>query len=135
MELSVISTKVMRYSEKEALDYLKNKGYTMSRDKYYRTLGHISAETKKRLYEVAKNSTERHMQRIDELATIKEELWNNYRKISNLVEKVKVLKEIKDLQPWVSAYDEATQGIVEDAIKNFGKGEPVVDISSLFQQK
>lgn len=134
-ELSVLATKTMRFSEKEALDYLKKHGIEISRDTYYRTLGRITSQTKDRLYEICKNMKERHMDRIDDVEMIRRELLEVL-KIPKLKtgEKLKALHELRELQPWISAFDEAAQGVLEDSIKAFGQEEHI-DVSSLFIQK
>jgi len=120
-ELLVVATKVMRLSEKEALDYLKEHGIEIGRDKYYRILGRISSETRKRLFEICKNLKERHMQRIDKFEVIEKLMWENYHKCYKPIDKVKVLKEIREIQLYISAFDEATVGVIEEVIRNFGK--------------
>ena len=120
-ESLVVATKIMRLSEKESLDYLKKRGIEISRDKYYRILGRVSSETSKRLYEICKNFKERHMARIDEVETIRQKLWEIFREATKTADKIRALHELRELQPWISAYDEATQGVIEDVIKNFGQ--------------
>ena len=120
-EKTVIATKVMRFSEKEALDYLKEKGHQMSKRTYYRILGRISSKTSKRLFEISKNFKERHLQRIDEFEIIRIEMWKNYYKCDDPLDRVKILKHIVDLLSSISAFDEATAGVIEDVIRNFGK--------------
>lgn len=132
-EKDVIVTKVMRFSVKDALEYLKERGHQMSKSKYYRTLGRISSETSNRLFEISKNMKERHMERIDELETIRTELWKNYNKCDDPLDKVKILKEIRELIVYISAFDDSTSLVIEEVIRNFGKDheDPNLDLSSL----
>lgn len=118
-ELLVVATKVMRFSEKESLAYMKLKNHEMVASSYYRILGRVEAETRKRLYEICKTMKERHLERIEELDLIKKEMWIQYHKENVPRFKVRTLKELRELQPYISAYDESTQGILEDAIKQF----------------
>ena len=120
----------MRFSVKEALEYLKEKGNQMSKRTYYRILGRISSETSKRLFEISKNMRERHMERIDELETIRKEMWKNYNKCDEPLDRVKILKQIVELLPYISAFDEATAGVIEEVIRNFGK-DPEEQIPNL----
>ena len=71
LELCIISTKAMRFTEKEALAYLATQGHKISQRKFYYTLGHISSETRKRAFEIAKSFLEDHINTIDELENIK----------------------------------------------------------------
>ena len=122
-ELLVTSTKIMRFSEKEALAYLKSKNQDISKATYYRILGNVSSQTRQRLYNIAKNLRDLHMERIDELEKIKKEMWRNYHTESKPYLRVKILKEIKELQPYISAYHESTQSILEETVKQFGTEE------------
>ena len=126
-ESLVVATKVMRLSEKEALAYMEEHEQKISRDKYYRILGRVSSETRKRLFEICKNMKERHMQRIDELETIRKELWEVYNSSTDGNVKLRALKQLREIQPWISAYDESTAGIIKEVIKNFGQdSEPEI---------
>ena len=118
-ELLVVGTKVMRFSEKEALAYMKEHNHEMSGRSYYRILAHVEGETRKRLYEIARTMKERHMERIDELNKIKKELWIQYNEEDVPRFKARILKELKELQPYISAYDEATKSILEESVKQF----------------
>lgn len=120
----------MRFSETEALNYLKVHNHQMSAPSYYRILAHVKGETMKRLYEIAKTLKERHLERIDELDKIKKEMWKNYHQTKDPFDKVKILKEIRDTQPYISAYDESTQKIIQKTVKQFGKEEDI-DLSNL----
>jgi len=124
-EVLVVATKVMHFSEKEAMAYLAAHNINISVPTYYRTLGRISAETQKRLFDICKNMKELHLERIDELRTIKKEMWLNYHKEKNPSKKVVILREIKEMQPYLSAYDEATQSILEESVKQFGNQENI----------
>ena len=121
-EKVVITTKVMRFSEKEAIDYLKEKGYQMSKKTYYRILRRIAADTKKRLFEICKTMKERHMDRIDDVEFIRSQLLEILRDDkTKTTDKLKALHELRELEPWITAFDEAAQGVLEDFVKNFGK--------------
>lgn len=120
-EKLVVATRAMRFSEKESLEYLAAHDHKISARTYYKTLAHVEAETKKRLYEIAKTQKERHLERIEELALVKKELWRCYHEETTTIFKTRILKEIKEIQAWISAYDESTSGIIEEVIKNFGQ--------------
>lgn len=128
-ELLVVSTKVMRFDEKEGLAYLKSRGFPMDRSTYYRILGRVDSRTRERLYHIAKDLKDRHLDRIDELYHIKDEMWKNYHREADPVNRTRILREIKEIQPYISAYDEATQGILEESMRLFGKEEDI-DLSA-----
>jgi len=133
-ELLVVATKTMRLSEKEALDYLKEKGYEISKKTYYRILGRISSETRKRLFEICKNMMERHMDRIDDVELLRRLLLEILRdEKTKTADRIRAIHELRELEPWISAFDEAAQGVLEDFVKNFGKDpdDQVPSLSSL----
>jgi len=129
-EILVLATKIYRYQEDAALEYLKKKGCEMSRATYYRTLGHIEGETRKRLHEIARGMNELHMERIDELEKVRTAMWEQYKMEEIPILKVRILKEIKELQPYISAYHESTKDILEDTIRRFANEESIA-ISNL----
>ncbi len=159
-ELLIVATKTMRFSDEEALAYLKGKNKEISRSTYHRILGRVDVETKKRLFDICKNFTAHHLERIDALREVEKELWRNYHMKKSIIiqtredgydennekyskstaeimevpqtpiEKVKILKDITELQPYISAYEEATQSIMEKSVQQFGKEENV-DLSFL----
>jgi len=134
-EILVVLTKTMRYSEKEALKKLKEKGHEMRRDEYYKILGRVTSQTKERLYEICKNMKERHMDRIDDVEMIRGQLVDILKAYgTNTTERLKALHELRELQPYISAYDEAAQGVLEDSVRAFGEEEHI-DVSSLFVEK
>lgn len=122
-ELLVVATKIMRFSEEDALKYMKANKHEISAPTYYRILGRVESQTRQRLYEIAKNLRAFHMERIDELEKIRKEMWKNYHKEEKPYWRTKILVEIKEIQPYISAYHEATQSILEETVKQFAKEE------------
>jgi len=136
-EIQVITAQATTSSENGALQYLKEQGCEMHRATYYRTLARINVESRKRLYEIAKHQKNRHMARINKLEVIEKLMWENYNKCDDPAKRVRILKEIREMQVYLSAFDQGTAGIIEEVIKNFGRdneenhGE---SISNLFNE-
>ncbi len=129
LELEIVATKAMRFSEKAALQYLKDKGFEISRRTYYYTLGHISAETRKRSFEIAKSFLEDHIQTCDELNNIKKMMYENYNKEDDYTKRAMILIKITDTMiPFISAYREATKQIIEKVKNQIDKEK--VDLST-----
>lgn len=120
-EKAVIITKVKGLSEKEALQDLEEKGFKMSRQTYYRILRRISAKTRKRLYEIVKNQKECQMQLIDEFNTIKKEQWKIYLNSNDENIKLRALRDLRDILPFITAAEAVVPYIIKEAIQNFGK--------------
>lgn len=129
-ELLVVATKIFGLKEDAALDYMKEHEHEMSTATYYRILGHIEGQTRQRLFQIAKGMRELHMQRIDELEKVRTEMWDRYevakKDKKKPLEAVKILKEIKEVQPYISTYHEATRDILEDTVKKFAHEEGLV---------
>ena len=119
--MEVIMAQAITSSENDALQYLKENGYEMHRATYYRTLARIDVESGKRLYEIAKYQKERHRARIDKLEVIEKLMWKNYNKCDDPAKCVRILKEIREMQVYLSAFDQGTAGVIEEVIKNFGR--------------
>lgn len=130
-ELLVVATKAMRFSEKESLAYLKAHNHEMAAASYYRILGQCEGKARERLFEIAKTMKERHLERIEELSLIKKELWRVFHEAKLDADKIRSLKALADIQPWISTYDEASSGVIADVIKNFGHEQAEKNISTL----
>lgn len=131
-EREILITKARKWTIEKSLAYLKEEGFEMVSSTYYKILGEMSTKTKERLLEICKKMEERHMERIEELGSIKDLLWKtlNDPKITN-TERIRVLKELREIQPYISAYDESTQGVIEGVIQNFGKEDQLNQVPSL----
>ncbi len=72
------------------------------------------------------------MERIDDVEMIRTELLDVLKDPQLKTEnRLRALHEIRELQQWISAYDESAQGVLEDFVKNFGQEDKIVDISAL----
>jgi len=96
MEMCVVACTAMRFTEIEALAYLKARGYSMCSKKYYYTRGHISAETRKRAFEHARSFLEDHINTIDELLNIKKMMYENYNDEVKPINKTMILAKITE---------------------------------------
>ena len=131
LELEILSTKAMRFTEKEAIKHLETKGYHMSSRTYYRALGHISAETTKRAFEIAKSFLEDHINTCDELENIKKLMYKNYKDETRPINKTMILVRITEMIPYITAYREATKKIIEKVKKEVGNQEKVINLSTI----
>lgn len=122
-EILVLEAKCRNMKEPQALEYLKSHGHKISPRTYYRTLGGIKKETNQRLYEIAKNQKEYHLERIDKFRTIETLLWESLEKCSDIMDRVKIMREIREIQIYISAFDEATAGVIEMVREEFGKDD------------
>jgi hypothetical protein len=117
-ERGVIETMRMRLNERESLNYLQTYGIQMSRASLYRHKNNLKKRTRERLSIIAaKTFEEQHLERIDELELIKKLMWENYHKEATPYKRVMILREIKDVQRFISAYYEATEDFVGNKVE------------------
>lgn len=129
----------MRFTEQQSLAYLKANSIDISRTWFYRIKGRLEAQKLSRLYEVAKiGFVDQHLERIDQLEIIQQEMWKLYHLEQGPFKKACILEKIANVQPYLSAYYEATKMVVEtNAATN--KPEPrqqepeTVDVSAIEQ--
>ena len=108
----VIATKVMRYNEADALRYLEEKGYPMSYGKYKSIVKKQYSGMEKQVAVLGYNFSVYHMEKITKLREVERKYWETYEQLDPL-DRIKVLKEIAQLQPLISAYEELTVRIQE----------------------
>ena len=114
---AVVETMRMRLTEAQALHYLKEEyQYDISDTTWYREKKKINKLKLKRLHLIAAIGFEdQHLDRIDVNEIIEKEMWKNYRECEDRYKRVMILKEIKELQPYISSYYEATKEVVKPA--------------------
>jgi len=131
LEIAVIATKAMRFTEHEAIEYLATQDHVISVRTYYRTLAHVSIETRKRAFEIAKSFLEEHINTIDELLQIKKMMYQDYVMEDEPFKKTMILAKITETMiPYISTYREATQKIIEEVKKQIGKEEINLNLST-----
>jgi hypothetical protein len=103
----------MRLHEKEALIYLADAGYPLQRAQYYCHKRWLNKHKLERLHFIASIGFEnQHCDRIDTCETIEQLMWQDYRQCEDPYKRVMILKEIKELQPYISSYYEATKDVI-----------------------
>ena len=120
-EICVVYTKALDYPEVKAIQYCKDRGHKMSVPTYYRILKKVGAETLVRLVKIAKEQRERHLARIEKLETIEKQMWEQADKETDTIKKTRILKEIREHQLYISAFDEATEGVIEEVVSKFSE--------------
>jgi hypothetical protein len=104
----------MRLTERQSLEYLKEVGFEIGAATYYREKRQIEAMKLKRLYHIAKiGFKDQHLDRIDNTELCLKLMWQNYNLEQDPYKKFQMLKDIIFVQPYLSAYYDATRVIVE----------------------
>jgi len=125
----VLQTVRMRLKGNDAIVFLQAHGVTISLQHYYKVKGKLDKDKLKRLHEIGQFGFEdQHLDRIDNLELVQELLWKNYWKVhlNRPDSALRILREIREIQPYLSAYYEATKHIIQ---KKNGQGS--INLSSL----
>jgi hypothetical protein len=105
----------MRLHLQHVLDYVKHAGFPMGRRTYYRHKKKIQEMKIERMHFIAKIAyEEQHLERVDRMELIENQMWINYWKEQDRFKKVKILVEIVNIQPYISSYYEATKMLLEE---------------------
>jgi hypothetical protein len=114
-EKMIVNCTIMRLKENEALDYLRMNGHDMSRMTYYRMKRRVEEKKMQRLYEIARiGFVNQHIERIDQLELIQREMWKLYHEEQEPRYKAAILEKIASVQPYLSAYYEATKMVIKE---------------------
>ena len=110
----IIEVMVLRLHEYEALNYLQERGYTVSHDLYYRLRKEVKESTNTRLHLIASEEfSSQHVQRLDTLKTIENELWSCYHSEQNPSKKANILVQISELQELLAAFYDSSRWVLE----------------------
>jgi hypothetical protein len=113
-EKTVIETIRMRLTEKQSLAYLKEMGFDISPKTYYNDKRKVESLKLKRLYHIAQiGFQDQHLERIDNYEIGFKMMWKNVLLEKDPYKCNQMIKDILLLQPYLSAYYEATKLIVE----------------------
>ena len=113
----VIQTMAMRMDAPEAIKWISARGHKICKDTYYKDIKKLSTRGQKRKFELmGEGLWVQHLERIDTLEIIIKLSWENYHHLTrekNWLQSQKVLDAIADMQPLLSQYYEASQGVIE----------------------
>lgn len=108
---------VMKLSEKESMEYLKDRGFKISTQHFYRLKKQIRESRFDRLTLIAKSKfVDQHLERIDQLELINSEMWACYR--NKDYKAMDALLKIAELQTYISPYYDASRYVMEQSIKD-----------------
>jgi hypothetical protein len=114
----------MRLNEKQSLEYLKEVGFDIGPATYYREKRKVEELKLKRLYHIAQiGFQDQHLERIDNYEMGFKMMWKNVLLEKDPYKCNQMIKDILLLQPYLSAYYEATKLIIEGGDKQQQKSE------------
>jgi hypothetical protein len=104
----------MRLNEKQSLEYLKEVDFTIGPATLYREKRKVEQMKLKRLYHIAQiGFQDQHLETIDQYEMGFKMMWQNVLLEKDPYKCNQMIKDISLLQPYLSAYYEATKLIVE----------------------
>ena len=106
----------MRFSIIQSLQYCKDNGYPISRATYCRIKRKLENDKLSRLHNYAKNFESWHLERMEELERIRQLMWAQFEACKDPSKKTMILKEIKEMQPYLTAFMDATKGLIEHKV-------------------
>ena len=130
------ATKFWGLNMREATDYLATRGIAITPASYKKRLNEIEANAPRRLHAISLDFAPGHLEHVEKLDLLEMELWGQYRKKKQVVRMVdsengkipqiveidqdpveltKILREIREIQPYKSAYREATRAVLESS--------------------
>ena len=114
-EKAVVETIRMRLSIEQALQYMKDNGFSVSRATYFRHKKKLEENKLERLYHTANLGFEyQHLDRIDGLELIEKKMWKEYNKEKDPWKRVQILKNIVEVQPYLSSLYEASKFVIDN---------------------
>lgn len=123
---------LMRLTEKESLSYLKDNGFEISTNHFYRLKRQIQESRFDRLSLIAKNGfVDQHLERIDQVELINKEYWKLYNETKDTFKKALILEKIAELQTYISPYYDASRYVMEQSIKKEKENETKERIQSV----
>ena len=114
-EKAVVETIRMRLSTEQALQYMKDNGFSVSRATYFRHKKKLEEKKLERLYHMANIGFDyQHLDRIDGLELIEKKMWEEYNKEKTPWKRVQILKDIVEIQPYLSSIYDANKFVIDD---------------------
>jgi len=116
IEPLIIQVIAMRLSEQEALSYLSERGYPISRSELYRIKQEIKDSSRERLNLIASDEfLSQHIERIDTLRSIESELWIQYRNETMPSRKANILMQIVEVQTVLASFYDSSQYVLQQS--------------------
>jgi hypothetical protein len=128
-EKAIVETIRMRLSTEQSLQYLKDNGFSVSRATYFRHKKKLEEKKLERLYHMANLGFEyQYLDRIEGLELIEKKMWEEYNKEKDPWKRVQILKDIVEIQPYLSSIYEANKFVIDD--KKIIKTKDIVELNN-----
>ena len=100
----VMAAHMMRFSESEGIAYLASHGYDVKPAEYKRIGSKRHEAARGMLRHILNNVAEYHANDMHTLQLIEKQLWQMYHQCSKDRDKLALLRDLRDLQPFKAAY-------------------------------
>ena len=124
----------MRLTRAEAIAYMKGQGYPMAETTYGKIKAYLKRTQLARLHYIAAIGFEQqHLERIDTCELMAKLHWQNYHLETNPYKKSMILREIRELQPYISTYYDLTRAVIErngQQVNNTSGQSPIISESA-----
>jgi hypothetical protein len=113
----IIQCIIMRLSEEVSINYLKDRGFKISTQYFYKLKKSIKETRFDRLSLIAKSQfVDQHLERIDQLELVNQEMWKCYR--NKDYKALDALLKIAELQTYISPFYQASMYVMEKSIQD-----------------
>src|SRR4029453_11916772 len=113
----IIQCMVMKLSEDESLQYLKDRGFKISIQYFYRLKKQIKESRLDRLSLIAKTQfVDQHLERIDQLELVNQEMWKKYREKD--YKAMDALLKIAEIQTYISPFYDASMYVMQKQVES-----------------
>ena len=121
VDVLIISTHSTKMTIKDSVEFIEKKGFQISESTYKRRLKKISKESRDRAYEIAKEFLEYHINTVDELHGIKEQMFELANNETDNLKKATILTKLTEVViPYLASAREDTKDIIEESVRRHG---------------
>ena len=117
IEMAIMTTNCLGIRGSQALSCIKAlTNQEITEGTMQRLRKRLRNKVDSQIYSIAMNMREYHMHTLFELDLIKKEMWKNYELETQPIKKTSILNSIRDMIPYITAYIEATQQLVQQSV-------------------
>lgn len=114
----IISRVMFKTDWKLALKWLESNGYKMSQGTYFKRLGVLDGEAKKRLFNIATEFETIAADEVIKFNNIEKQMYEEYLKESAPLNRARILQMIANLQPYITALYDQTRDLLEGKLES-----------------
>ena len=113
-EYHIVTARIMFKTDwKQALEWLKARGFDISQATYFRTLAVVDKEATERLFKIAKEFEIIASEEIIKFNNLEKQMYEEYHKEDQPLNRARILQMIANLQPYITALYDQTRLVLE----------------------